>query len=206
MLFLELGARVTAVDVSQGQLTMLETKCARYAGRLRLLRQEASAAVRTIKREGGRHDIVVANSFLHHIPDYLGLIREAVGVLSPHGQFFSFQDPLRYDSVALFTKVFSAVAYLPWRISEGDVIGGLKRRLRRRRGVYSDESPEDNFEYHVVRSGVDQEAIRDLFGRLGLECEIVRYFSTHGRIWQTVGTALGVMNTFGLMAKRIDSV
>ena len=90
--FLELGARVTAVDISSSQLESLRTKCARFGDRLQVRCADVNEAIKT---ECEKYDVVVANSFLHHVPDYLGLIAETLALLNPGGQFFSFQDPLR---------------------------------------------------------------------------------------------------------------
>lgn len=118
------------------------------------------------------------------------------------GQFFSFQDPLRYDTVGKSTMMFSTLAYLSWRLLKGDVAGGLKRRLRRRRGIYLEDSMHDNAEYHVTRNGVDQDAIYELFKELGFDCSILRYFSTQSPFFQPKGAALGVKNTFAVIARR----
>lgn len=200
--FLELGARVTAVDISESQVKALEVKCAKFAGKLEVRCEDVFDAIKTIQRAGNQYDVIVANSFLHHVPDYIGLISRGVAVLSGNGQFFSFQDPLRYNSIGRSTSVFSTLAYLSWRIFKGDMIGGLKRRIRRSRGKYLDQSLEDSFEYHVIRGGVDQDAIQELFNQLGFECEVVRYFSTQSRIWQPVGTTLRMKNTFAVIARR----
>ena len=197
--FLDLGARVTAVDVSATQLEALEQRCAEYKDRLVVRKQDVFEALDTLAAEGRRYDIVVANSFLHHIPDYCALIRSAICVLTPHGQFFSFQDPLRYDSLGRFTLTFSRVAYLSWRVLKGDLVGMVKRALLRRKNVYCEE---DNVEYHVKRNGVDQDAIQALFREEGFACEIVPYFSTQSRLWQPVGAWLHAHNTFGVVARR----
>jgi hypothetical protein len=87
---------------------------------------------------------------------------------------------------------------------QGDLWGGVKRRLRRSRGVL-DDSPLDNAEYHVIRYGVDQDAITALLTAIGFECEIIRYFSTQSRVFQQLGAALGVKNTFAIIAgKAVD--
>ena len=202
--FLELGARVTAVDISESQLTSLKAKCAKYADNFETYCGNVFDAIRLAQQSGKQYDVIVANSFLHHIPDYLSLIRLSIGILSPYGQFFSFQDPLRYDSVGLFGMKFSTIAYLSWRVFRGDVIGGLKRRIRRNRGIYLDNCPQDNAEYHVMRGGVDQEAIYELFKQSGFECEILRYFSTQSFIWQFMGTTLGIKNTFAIVASKAE--
>jgi SAM-dependent methyltransferase len=197
--FLELGARVTAVDISSSQLEQLRKRCEGFGERLTVKCEDIND---TLKNSGERCDIIVTNSFLHHIPDYLGMIRAAAGLLAPGGQFFSFQDPLQYDSLGRFSNLFINVSYLSWRLFKGDVLGGLKRRFRRSRGVYLEEAVEDQAEYHAVRGGMDQEAIRRLFDELGYDCELITYFSTQSSLFQPVGAALGIKNTFSVIARR----
>lgn len=197
--FLALGARVTAVDSSATQLDALRRKCERFGDRLEVRCEDVSEVLRTTCE---KYDIVVASSFLHHVPDYLGLLAQTVTLLAPRGQFFSFQDPLRYDSVGRLPKMFSDLAYLSWRLTKGDVVGGLGRRLRRRRGLYLADSMHDNAEYHATRNGVDQDAICQFLREQALECQIVSYFSTQSRLFQTLGSVLGVKNTFAVLARR----
>lgn len=178
---------------------LYKAKCEKYGDMLEVQCEDVND---TLKDKTEKYDIIVVNSFLHHIPDYLGLIREAVALLAPHGQFFSFQDPLRYDSVGKFTTMFSALAYFSWRVFKGDVIGGIKRRIRRSRGIYLEDSVYDNAEYHVTRNGVDQDAIRRLFEQLGFNVDIVAYFSTQSRLFQSIGDLLGLRNTFAVIAKK----
>lgn len=196
-LFLEMGAHVTAVDLSGDQLDMLRARCAHFGDKLDIRCTDVDSFLET----SNDYDIIVANSFLHHIPDYMDLIQNALDRLSPHGQFFSFQDPLRYDSLDLFTLLFSKAAYFSWRIFKGDVVGGMKRYLRRGRGIYMRDSAHDNVEYHVVRNGVDQEAIFSFFKDRGFDCEIIPYFSTHSRLFQPIGRFLGIKNTFAVIAR-----
>lgn len=196
--FLDLGAHVTAVDVSKTQLEALKTRCTPYVARLEVRCQDVFEAIESLRLENNVYDIVTANSFLHHIPDYLALIRAAITMLAPHGQFFSFQDPLRYDSLGRCSLAFSNAAYLSWRVFKGDLAGAVKRKLLRRKGVFVEE---DNVEYHVKRNGVDQDAIAALFNQQGFRCDIVRYFSTQSRLWQPVGALLRLDNTFGVVAR-----
>jgi len=196
--FLELGARVVAVDMSEAQLGTLKTRCKNFAERLEVRCQDANDA---LEHNEEKFDIIVVNSFLHHVPDYLALIKKAVPHLNPHGQFFSFQDPLRYDSLGKLTALFSVTAFFSWRIFQGDVWGGLKRRIRRHRRVY-DDSVHDNAEYHVTRNGVDQDAIRSYLKEQGFDCRVISYFSTQSSLFQPIGEILGVKNTFAILAKR----
>ncbi len=197
--FLELGAKVVAVDISRSQLDALKTKCEQFGDMLEVRCEDINEALKDKRKT---YDIIVVNSFLHHVPDYLGLIREAVTVLNPYGQFFSFQDPLHYDSVGKANIAFSNLAYFSWRVFKGDVIGGLMRRIRRSHGIYLEDSVSDNTEYHVTRNGVDQDAIFRLFENMGFDCNIESYFSTQSRLFQAIGSILGMKNTFAVVAQK----
>ncbi len=193
------GVRVVAVDVSSQQLRRLEE--AAGGGELETLTEEAFSALDRLRAAGRRFEIVVANSLLHHVPDYLALLRAATGVLVPGGCLLTFQDPMRYGSLGLGERLYSGAAYGAWRLRRPDALGGIARTLRRRCGIYALDCPHDNVEYHVVRDGVDQQAaLRELRG-LGLACRLVEYFSTPGPLWQSLGTRLGLRNTFAVVAR-----
>jgi SAM-dependent methyltransferase len=197
--FLELGAKVVAIDVSRSQLDLLQRKCEPFSDRLEVRCEDIND---TLKEKRQKYDIIVANSFLHHVPDYIGMIREAITALSPFGQFFSFQDLLRYDTIGKKTFLFSTLSYFSWRVFKGDLMGGLKRRIRRSRGIFLEDSVYDNVEYHIARNGVDQDAIYRLFKEHDFDCSVIRYFSTQSRLFQWLGSALGVKNTFGIIARN----
>lgn len=197
--FLELGANVVAVDISQAQLDALRKKCKGHEQSLELRCQDVQETLTDTRR---RYDIVVANSFLHHIPDYISAIRQSIALLNPHGQFFSFQDPLRYDSLSRWSLIVSRIAYFSWRITKGDVINGLRRRIRRSRGIFLPDSPHDNAEFHATRNGVDQDAISSLLLENDLECDIIRYFSAHSSFFQPFGAAVGLSNTFAVIGRK----
>ncbi|OGL66801.1 hypothetical protein A3B21_00150 [Candidatus Uhrbacteria bacterium RIFCSPLOWO2_01_FULL_47_24] len=201
--FLEMGAEVTAVDIAEDQLKLLQRKSSPYGNKLHVRCGDALEVMKSMQHTQQHFNIITANSFLHHIPDYLGFIRFAANILGPHGQFLSFQDPLRYDSLGKLTYAFSTGTYFCWRILQGDILAGMKRRLRRNKGFYLEDSIEDNVEYHVVRNGVDQDAIQTLFNGMGFNCRIIRYFSTQSSGWQRVGSVLGVKNSFGVIAKKV---
>jgi len=104
--FLALGARVTAVDVSDKQLAALGERASHRAN-LSVVCQDVFEALTSIKELGRRFDVVVASSFLHHIPDYCQLLTEAVGVLRLRGEFLSFQDPLRYSTLSIADRTLN---------------------------------------------------------------------------------------------------
>jgi SAM-dependent methyltransferase len=197
--FLELGAHVTAVDISESQLAVLGQKCGRFATRLRVYREDINEILEGTQE---RYDIVVMNSFVHHIPDYLAVFHKSIAVLQPSGLIFTFQDPLRYDTLGRGLFYFSMGAYFFWRLFRGNYLQGLRTRLRRLQGIYIPGSKEDDAEYHVTRNGVDQDAIAQLFASEGFSCEIIRYFSTQSSIFQRLGVFFGIENTFAIIAQR----
>lgn len=197
--FLELGARVVATDISKSQLDALQKKCERFGDLLQVRCEDVSDMIRN---NTDCFDVVVASSFLHHVPDYLGMIEKLQPMLGPRGQFFSFQDPLRYNSLGKTALFFSSFSYYFWRLFKGDLIGGLKRWIRRKRGIYLQDCPFDNAEYHVGRGGVDQDAIRSSFKMHGFDCEIISYFSTQNGVFNYIGERFGFKNTFAVIATR----
>lgn len=196
---LQLGAHVTAVDISPSQLESLRLRSENFHEQLTLRCEDISD---TLNNTNETYDAITCISFLHHIPDYLGMIEKAQSLLKPHGQFFSFQDPLRYDSVGSLSRTFSEAAYISWRLRQPGAWGGIGRRLRRYRGIYHAESVEDNAEYHVTRNGVDQDAIAQTLTSKGFTCSIIPYFSTYHRILQRIGERAGVRNTFAVVARK----
>lgn len=199
LVFLNLGAYVTAVDVSESQLWLLQQKSSQFSDRLTVLCDDVHNFLSSTSE---KFDIVIYSSFLHHIPDYLLLIEQSIRCLSPGGLLFSFQDPLRYDSLGFFTRLFSKGAYFAWRVFQGDIIGGMKRYIRRSQGIYLPGDPYDDAEYHVTRKGVDHDAILSFLIEKGFECEIATYFSTQSALLQPIGRLLGVKNTFAIIAER----
>jgi len=197
--FLELGAHVTAVDISESQLAVLQQKCGKFSQRLSVYRQDINEM---LGHSEERYDIVVMNSFVHHVPDYLALFRKAAAVLTPAGLIFSFQDPLRYDTLGKGTFYFSMGSYFFWRVFQGNYMQGLRTRIRRLQGIYIPGSKEDDAEYHVTRSGVDQDSLAQLLTSEGFTCEVVRYFSTQSAFFQRLGCLLGMENSFGIVAQR----
>ncbi len=197
--FLELGAHVTAVDISESQLAVLGQKCGRFATRLRVYCEDINEILGGTEE---RYDIVVMNSFVHHIPDYLSVFQKSIAILRPNGLIFTFQDPLCYDTLGRGSFYFSMGGYFFWRVFQGNYLQGLRTRIRRLQGIYIPGSKEDDAEYHVTRNGVDQDAIAALFASEDFTCEFIRYFSTQSSIFQWLGVSLGITNTFALIAQR----
>lgn len=192
------GANVVAVDISEKQLAQLRDSCVGFPGQLEVRCED----VNVVLEESRRYQIVVANSFLHHVLDYLALIDRAVMCVEDGGVLFTFQDPVRKRSMSRRDAWFTAVTYDLWRLTQPDLLGGLFRRLRRLLGFWSESSRHDMTEYHAIRDGVDQDKLSELLRERGFECEIVRYTSCQGSWFQWLGERIGVLNTFSIIAVK----
>ena len=200
--YLELGAKVTAADVTVEFLESLQKKSKAYADSLTVLPGDIFETLRKLAAEGKQFDLVCASSFLHHIPDYLELCRLASRLVRRNGIFFTFQDPLRYDTLGKTERVMERAGYFWWRIFQGGYGRGLKTRVRRLFGIYRPDLAEDTAEYHVVRNGVDHLGVQSLLKSEGFECEVRPYWSTHSPLFQSLGRKLSLRSNFALMARR----
>jgi 2-polyprenyl-3-methyl-5-hydroxy-6-metoxy-1,4-benzoquinol methylase len=198
--FLELGGAVTAVDISREQLEVLQGRCSHFKGALTIC---CNDIYKVLENENEKYNIITFNSFLHHIPDYIDLINRTLPLLKGGGQLFAFQDPMRYDTMKVTDLLFTNFSYFIWRVFQDDAIRGMARWLRRRVGVYKDNSMHDNAEYHVVRNGVDQEAIQVFLEGNLFKCEIVTYFSTQNATLQRIGEFFKFKNTFAVVAEKL---
>ncbi|MEJ2887933.1 class I SAM-dependent methyltransferase [Actinomycetospora aeridis] len=190
---LEAGAQVVVTEMSGPSTDILR---ARFAATDVVVVHDPDGDVPV----EGDFDVVVYLSVLHHIPDYLAAVESVIGRLRPGGAFVSFQDPLWYPRLRRRSRLAARGVYLAWRLGQGEFRRGLGTVARRLRGVYDDTHPSDMIEYHVMRQGVDERALRDLLAPHFTSVEILPYFSTQSRAGQRLGRRAIAPNTFGLVA------
>jgi SAM-dependent methyltransferase len=190
------GCEVTALEMSRPSLGVLQAKYGhndRFRG---IFDPDGDLTGVT-----GEHDLVLAVSVLHHVVDYRRFVAQAADTLAPGGTLLTLQDPLWYPRMPAAAHRLDRAAFLAWRLGQGNLRRGLATTARRLRGVYEEDRPEDMVEYHVVRQGVDEEAVvaelRDRFEAVSL----TRYWSNQSAAAQRVGDALGQVNTFGVIAR-----
>jgi SAM-dependent methyltransferase len=200
--YLAAGCEVYAVDSAGEALQRLMEEAANLSGKLIPRNEDIEAFIANAIHAGETYDIVVARSFLHHIPDYLKMLRDLEKIIAPKGVFISYEDPPPYDRMNRFHLFYSKLSYFSMRLFQGNYGRGLKTRWRRMRGVLREELPEDVVEYHVVRNGVDDAAIRQQFRDSGWQCEVVKYFSSDNLLTKHVGRKLQIENSFALLAHR----
>ena len=121
LVFLEQGASVTAVDTSVEPLRRLQ-RLKIGTDSLTIHQQSVEDYIRENSR---RFDIVVASSFLHHVPDYLAPSRE-YGGLNDARLHSLIPRPLRYDAGMAEPGVWLPKLRILWRIFQPDVFWRCK--------------------------------------------------------------------------------
>ena len=200
--YLNLGAQVVAADASDELLQRLRERAKAHGSTLTILTGDIFETLERLQAENSQFDIVCASSFLHHIPDYLRLCQCAAPLVRRGGVFFTFQDPLRYDTLGRAIYAFDRMSYFWWRLFQGNYVRGIKTRIRRLTGNFRDDLAEDTAEYHVVRNGVDQLALKQIFDSAGFDCSIRAYWSTQSTLFQHLGKKLKLANTFAIIAQK----
>ena len=196
------GAAVTGTEMSRPSIEALESRFATNGSFEAVFDPDGSLA----ELGDQRFAIILYASVLHHIPDYLSAIANACDRhLLPGGTALSLQDPLWYPSLARGVQAASEGMYLTWRVTRGDFLRGLATRARRARNDLREDQPGDMVEYHVVRNGVDQEAVRTLLEPRFEKVTVTSYWSTQASLWQSVGERLDLRNTFAVQARGHQS-
>lgn len=192
---LALGCEVTALEMSQDSLDELLD---RYGTNPQLTGVHDPDGA--LSKVGNGFALILAVSVLHHIPDYLDFLRNAAQLLVPGGGILTLQDPLWYERMPTEQHLADRAAFLAWRVRQGNLAVGFASLSRRLRHSLDETKPGDMVEYHVVRSGVDEEGIADELRPHFRQLEMIRYWSNQSRSAQRLGERLGWENTFGISA------
>jgi SAM-dependent methyltransferase len=191
------GCKVTVTEMSERSLNHLRRRFGRNPNFNAVFDPDGTMA----ELAGEKYSMVFCVSVLHHIPDYLALISAVVEKTAALGTFLSIQDPLWYPRVGRAAHWADHGAYLAWRTTQGHYSRGLSTRLRRARRQLDETNPADMTEYHVVRQGVDEQAISDLLRKDFASVEVIRYWSTYSKLLQTAGERLDwPKSTFSIKA------
>ncbi|WP_200950124.1 class I SAM-dependent methyltransferase [Nocardioides sp. Root151] len=189
------GATVTVTEASEASADHLRRS---YAGddRVSVFHDETGEFVLD---QDETWDLAVMISVVHHIPEYLKFFHRLQDLIAPDGAIFSVQDPLFYPRRSRASHLASRGTYFAWRLGQGNYARGVATRIRRLRGVYDETVESDLVEYHVVRQGVDEEAIRDLLSER-FHVEVFTYWSTQGPVWQRLLERSALRSDFGIQA------
>jgi len=193
---LDAGARAVVTEMSQDSAAYLEE---RYRGCADVEVVHDATGERAFELASAV-DVIMCVSLLHHIPDYLTFVSRLSSALQPGSALVTFQDPMWYPRRRRASFLATKVAYFIWRIGRGDLRAGLATRVRRLRGKYDENLAADMVEYHVVRSGVDEERLVDVLKPLFRDVSLITYWSTQSTILQQLGERIGLVSEFGIVA------
>jgi SAM-dependent methyltransferase len=190
------GALVTVTETSRASAEHLKRQFMDDA-RVEVLFDETGEDV---LERGGEWDVAVVISVLHHIPDYLDFLDRLSGLIAEGGAIFTVQDPLYYPRRSRASHRVGRASYFAWRLGQGELGKGLKTRIRRLRGRYDDTEESDLVEYHFVRQGCDEVAIKELLSDR-FEVEIFPYWSTQAPVLQRIFERTSLLTDFGVEAR-----
>jgi SAM-dependent methyltransferase len=193
-----LGANVTVTEMSKDSATYLSSEFENSTSVEVVYDPDGSWAFRTDQT----FDAVICVSVLHHIPDYLAATERYCELIRPGGSFVSWQDPLLYSGVEVRQRRAAVLSYYLWRVTQGGWLRALNTASRRVRGVLDETKLADMVEYHVVRDGVDEQAISSLLTGQFDSVSVRKYWSTQASWLQSLGERRGYKTTFGIVAEH----
>jgi SAM-dependent methyltransferase len=191
------GAAVTAVDMSVASLDRLRE---RYGTNPSLSTVHSSDGSLSAV-EGDDYTLLLCVSVLHHIPDYVAFVREALTHLSRGASVLTLQDPLWYPRLPRGVHTLDRASYGLWRIRQGDLRRGVGSAVRRARGRLREDLESDMVEYHVLRQGVDEQALLDELRPTFDRVELVTYWSNQLPSAASLAQRCGARNSFGVVAE-----
>jgi SAM-dependent methyltransferase len=189
------GCQVTVVEASRPSLRTLERRYGHNPGFRSVFDPDG-----TLDEVSGRYSLILIVAVLHHIPDYVAFLDRVARFLAPGGTLLTLQDPLWYSRLPPVTHALNRGGYYLWRIGQGNARQALSTLSRRVRGVHDPTNPADMVEYHVVREGVDEQAVTAAITDRFDAVTLLPYWSNQLGPVQRVGDRLGLANTFGVLA------
>ena len=190
------GAEVVVTEMSEASASVLSNRY-RHNPRVRVVLDSDG---QWLSHTSESFDLVVCISVLHHIPDYVSFLDLAFQKTLPGGGFVTWQDPLWYPRRSRSNLALDKGAYFAWRLGQGEISRGISTRARRLRGVMDESNPSDMVEYHVVRNGVDEQAVVRLASKYFNDAQMRLYWSTQSRLLQAAGGRTRFKTTFGVIA------
>jgi SAM-dependent methyltransferase len=194
-LLLAAGCDVTVADMSQPAVQRLE---AMFGGHDRLTALHDPDL--GLRDASGAYSLAVCVSVLHHVPDYLECLERVAALVSPGGALVTVQDPLWYPRVGRLTRTVDRSAYLAWRIGQGRLQDGVEAMVRRLRRVHPEARPGEIVYHHVVRQGVDEDAVAELLEDRFARVELVSHWSHHLAALRRPAERARMVNTFAVRA------
>ncbi|HET9058344.1 MAG TPA: methyltransferase domain-containing protein [Acidimicrobiales bacterium] len=193
---LRAGAKVTAAEMAKASADLLTARFGHFPGFNCVHNADGS-----FSEVGRDYSMVVCVSVLHHIPDYASALEDLSSRVRSGGSLVVLQEPLWYPRARKSALYLNKAGYFAWRLRQGDLTRGIATQTRRLRGKYDPGNPSDMVEYHVVRSGVDEETAGALLAKDFETVEYIKYWSNQSGTAQRLGERWALLNTFGVSAR-----
>jgi len=225
LLAMERGLAAVGIDLSHAMLDRLRTKAAErgLSGRLDT---EVSTVEDYLASSSRSFDAILFSAVLHHLPDYLDVLRLAAEHTNPGGVLYIIHEPSLGSRTGPLARGLEwldrALAELPGflRRQWGDVrrhgffaslVGKVRRRLGRpvpRHGpAQPPSSPrtEANWalvDYHAKHGGCDELAIAKALSERGFHVDLRRYDSKRHRVFHWLAQVLRTQRMIRIIASR----
>jgi ubiquinone/menaquinone biosynthesis C-methylase UbiE len=166
------GFSVDAVDVSEEMIEVLREKInGKEPGNVALHNEPAEDF---LSNQPGSRDVICFSSVLHHLPDYFGVLENAISALKPGGLIYVVHEPL------------------PEKIDREDGnLSYLDKFLTPRTSFHRWRAPEkdsDMVDYHIDRKdGIDSEKLEEFLREKGMKIAERQGYTT----WKS-----GVLSSF----------
>ena len=186
--FLYLGCEVTALDISQKMLEILQSKVPdTLRKKLKLVCDDAD---HFLLHENQYYDVITFSSVLHHLPVYLKTVNLAISKLNLGGVLYIVHEPLPYKErkqLKLLKFIDGYLNYLSLRWKKAGILQ-IEHSLT---DVYAE-------------TGISLEKLLDLMQRNNMDIVMIRkYPSYKSTIINLLGELLRDKTHFRLIAKKI---
>ena len=225
LLFMERGLSAVGLDLSPAMVDRLRAKAAER-GLSDRLHAEVSTAEDYFGSCARSFDAIVFSAILHHLPDYLRVLRLAAEHTNPGGVVYVIHEPSHASRLGPVARGLEwldrSLAELPGflRRQRRDVrrhgffaslLGKLRRRLGRpaprpdpaqARTSPGAETDWALVDYHAKHGGCDEAAIADTLAEAGFRVDLQRYDSKRHRVFHWLARALRTRRMIRVIATR----
>jgi SAM-dependent methyltransferase len=194
-MLVQLGARPVTVDISSDMLAVWAEKARALGYEPETIEAEILDFLQTNE---ATWDLIVFSSALHHLEDYLAVVKAAVGRLRPNGVLVTIFDPTRVGTVGRLIRRLDYVAYVCLNYP-GDALRKALAKLRRTRSA---ENIGSIAERHAGR-GVDDHAIHLTLEQEGMQVLVhERFYDARVSLIRWLLRLLRIPSSFSLTAQK----
>ncbi len=197
---LELGMRVTAVDLSQSMLDVLVEKAEKLrlnTDKLEIICDTADSAIKKFADEKKKFHLVSACSFYHHLPDYFRTIDNTSKLITRGGFFYCAHEPMKKNTISLMSKLMQWADFKLWRLKIH--AAGIAGKNSNDDDFYNPDSQAD---YWDMTTGCNQEKIKTLLNGEGFSTKLICYDSKRSLSMHRISKICRTKTLFAMIAEK----